>query len=64
MPSIGQRCHELRIDDVETGRSWRIFYRIDGDAIVVAAVEPKTTRKTPKKVINLVKRRLKQYHAE
>ena len=63
MPSIGPRCHELRIDDVETKRSWRIFYRIDSDAIVIAAVVPKTTRKTPRKVIDLVKLRLKQYDA-
>ena len=61
MPSIGLRCHELRINDRGAGRSWRIFYRIDHDAIIIAAVEPKTTRKTPKKTIDLVKKRLKQY---
>ena len=31
MPDIGPRCHELRIPDRET--PWRIFYRIDKDAI-------------------------------
>jgi phage-related protein len=36
MPSIGARCHELRIQDTE--RTWRLMYRIDGDAIVIAEV--------------------------
>jgi phage-related protein len=34
MPSIGSRCHELRIDDQD--KTWRILYRIDNDAIVPA----------------------------
>lgn len=33
MPSIGQRCHELRIIDED--RSWRIIYRLDPDAVVI-----------------------------
>ena len=32
MPSIGPRCHELRITD--ENKIWRIIYRIDIDAIV------------------------------
>jgi phage-related protein len=32
MPSIGARCHELRIND--GGAHWRVIYRIDTDAIV------------------------------
>src|SRR5438045_1740961 len=49
MPSIGKRCHELRVRD---GRhNWRIIYRLDADAILIAAVFPKTTRQTPKAVI-------------
>ena len=59
MPAIGARCHELRIPDDE--RSWRIFYRIDDDAIVILGVEPKTTSKTPKKTIDSCKRRLASY---
>ena len=31
MPSIGSRCHELRIDD--QNKTWRVVYRIDNDAI-------------------------------
>src|SRR6266545_6374336 len=38
MPSIGTRCHELRVDDPERRTTWRIMYRIDGDAIVVADI--------------------------
>ena len=60
MPSIGRRCHELRIRDENATR--RIFYRIDADAILVAGVLiSKTTQTTPKHVIDLCKGRLKQY---
>ena len=34
MPDIGRRCHELRIPDAD--KTWRIVYRIDSDAIVIA----------------------------
>jgi len=59
MPSIGRRCHELRIPDEEV--SWRIVYRTDSDAIVIAEVFAKKSGKTPKKVIDKCKRRLKRY---
>ena len=36
MPSIGAHCHELRVRD--ENKNWRIMYRIDEDAIVVAEV--------------------------
>jgi len=42
MPSIGRRCHELRIPDRD--QTWRIIYRIDEDAIVIADVFSKKTR--------------------
>ena len=48
MPSIGTRCHELRI--TEEKKSWRIVYRIDSDAIVILEVFRKTTRQTPQRV--------------
>ncbi len=41
MPSIGPRCHELRIQD--QSKTWRIVYRRDSDAIVIAEVFAKTT---------------------
>jgi len=59
MPSIGTRCHELRVKD-ETA-TWRIIYRIDQDAIVVLEVFDKNDNKTPKSVIDNCKRRLSAY---
>lgn len=59
MPSIGSRCHELRIPD--QGVSWRVVYRIDPDAIVIADVFSKKTGKTPKSVIETCKVRLRDY---
>jgi ribosome-binding protein aMBF1 (putative translation factor) len=51
MPSVGARCHELRI--VDAGGSWRIVYRIDLDAVLILEVFRKTTQKTPKHVIDV-----------
>jgi len=59
MPSIGPRCHELRIDDDRV--TWRLFYRIDGDAIVILDVLKKKTQATPKATIDACKRRLAEY---
>ena len=59
MPSIGKRCHELRIAD--EGKTWRIIYRTDSDAVVIAEVFEKKTRKTPKRVIENAQRRLRLY---
>src|SRR4051812_45662358 len=50
MPSIGPRCHELRVRD--KNQNWRIVYRVDSDAIVIAEVFPKTTQQTPDHVID------------
>ena len=59
MPTIGRRCHELRIpDEMET---WRIVYRTDKDAIVIVHVFSKKTSKTPKSVIETCKARLRDY---
>lgn len=52
MPSIGPRCHELRIND--RNATWRIVYRIDPDAIVI----------TPVTVIATCMRRLRMYDDE
>lgn len=59
MPSIGTRCHELRIGD--HGQTWRLFYRVDPDAVVIAAVAKEKTQKTPKSVLDQCRRRLAQY---
>jgi phage-related protein len=61
LPVIGPRCHELRIVD---GRvAWRIVYRTDADAIVIAEVFRKATQKTPTQVIENCQRRLRNYDA-
>jgi len=59
MPSIGRRCHELRITD--KNEIWRIIYRIDTDAVIIVDVFKKKTRQTPKRVIDESKKRLVQY---
>lgn len=59
MPSLGPRCHELRIKDAD--HEWRIVYRVDADAIVIAEVFAKTTRTTPGSVIAACQQRLKRY---
>jgi phage-related protein len=59
MPSIGPHCHELRIND--TTGTWRIIYRIDPDAIVIAEVFAKKTPQTPRRVIELCQQRLRRY---
>jgi len=59
MPSIGPRCHELRIVDERI--DWRVVYRIDTDAIVILDVFEKKTRSTPRQIIEVCKRRLKDY---
>lgn len=59
MPSIGPRVHELRIDVDKS--QWRVIYRIDEDAIVVAHVFKKKTRATPKKDIQGAKNRFTAY---
>jgi len=43
MPTVGPRCHELRI--VDAGVTWRLMYRTDEDAIVIVEVFKKKTRK-------------------
>ena len=62
MPSIGLRCHELRINDRHG--AWRIVYCVDADAIVILEVFKKSTAKTPLPVIDTCKRRLRMYDDE
>src|SRR6267143_1804461 len=57
MPTIGPRCYELRIKDARS--DWRIVYRVDTDAVVIADIFAKTTRKTPDRTIADCRRRLK-----
>ena len=59
MPVIGARCHELRIQDQDV--AWRIVYRVDTDAVVVADVFVKKTPTTPQDVLENCQRRFAQY---
>ena len=59
MPTIGKRCHKLRITDNNV--IWRIIYRIDEDAIIILEVFEKKTGKTPKRIIDVSKERLRKY---
>ena len=59
MPSIGGKCHELRIRDESA--NWRLIYRVDDDAIVLLEVFAKKTGKTPTALIRVCKSRLKRY---
>ena len=59
MPSIGARCHELRIQDAD--QTWRLVYRLDRDAVVLLDVFLKKTPKTPKATIDACRQRIKQY---
>ena len=62
MPDIGARCHELRIRDRD--KIWRIIYRVDDDAIVIAEVYHKTTQETPRLVIDNCRNRLRRYDGD
>ena len=59
MPTIGNRCHELRINYQNI--NWRIIYRIDVDAIVILEIFKKQTQRTPQEVIERCKRRIQMY---
>lgn len=61
MPAIGAHCHELRIRDKD--KNWRIIYRTDLDAVVIGEVFQKTTRATPKGVMDTCQLRFRNYDA-
>ncbi len=61
MPVIGARVHELRIRDRDA--IWRIVYRLDPDAVVIATVFQKKTQATPPGEIDTARRRLAAYDA-
>ncbi len=59
MPSIGAKCHELRIND--ENQTWRIVYHVATDAVVILDVFSKKTAATPDEVLTNCKRRLAAY---
>ena len=62
MPSIGKRCHELRITDENV--IWRIIYRLDSDAVIIGEIFSKKTQQTSKKVIDTCKTRFKKFESD
>jgi len=42
----------------------RIIYRIDDDAIIILEVFKKKTQQTPKSIIDICKKRIKEYDNE
>jgi phage-related protein len=59
MPVIGPRCHELRVQD--QAATWRLMYRVDPDAVIIAEVFAKKTAATPQSIITVCKRRFRDY---
>ncbi len=59
LPTLGRRCHELRVND--KNQIWRIIYRIDEDAIVILEVFSKKSKTIPKAILDTCKARLRQY---
>ena len=59
MPIIGTRCYELRV--VDEAVTWRIVYRVEPDAIVIGEVFAKKTTATPQWVIEVCRRRFREY---
>jgi phage-related protein len=59
MAVIGARRHELRI--VDDDQVWRIVYRLDANAVIIAEVFSKKTQQTPKRVVETCQRRLRAY---
>jgi phage-related protein len=61
LPDVGPRCGALRVRDAE--HNWRIMYRLDADAVLVLEIYAKKTQRIPDEVIDVCRRRLKQYDA-
>jgi len=59
MPSIGKACHELRVND--RNKTWRLFYFLDTEAIVILEVDEKKTQATPKTTLDVCQQRKKSY---
>jgi phage-related protein len=59
MREIGANCHELRIEDGDV--TWRILYHVESDAIVILEVFQKKSRATPKRVLDVAQKRLRNY---
>jgi len=45
----------------DRNKNWRIVYRTDSDAVLIGEVFQKTTRTTPRSVIDTCRRRFRDY---
>ena len=59
LPTVGPRCHELRVKDSK--HQWRIVYRIDADAILVAGIFAKKGKKMQQREFKAAAARLALY---
>ena len=57
--TIGARCYELRLRTQEG--AWRLICRVDPAEIVAVEMFKKTSNKLPQRVIDLARRRLRDY---
>ena len=57
----GRSCYELRVRDA--GVNWRLVYRVDDDAIVVAGLFRKTSWAATGQLIEVSRSRLAQHDA-
>ena len=59
MPEIESKCHELRVND--EGHDWRVVYAVEQDAVVILEVFEKGSKKTPKQVKEVCRKRIREY---
>ncbi|MGZ5429454.1 MAG: type II toxin-antitoxin system RelE/ParE family toxin [Thermoanaerobaculia bacterium] len=59
MPEIESGCHELRVKD--GFHAWRIVYVVERDAILILEVFGKGSKKTPKEVKEVCRKRVREY---
>jgi phage-related protein len=59
LPELGRNCHELRVRDQNV--NWRIIYRVDPDAVLVAAVFAKKTQALETRMLAVCKQRFAAY---
>ena len=61
LKAAGRSCYELRVRDA--GVNWRLVFRVDHDAVVVAGLFTKTSRAATDRLIEKSRRRLAEYDA-
>ncbi len=59
MPEIEKGCHELRVKD--ESRDWRVAYAVERDAILILEVFEKGSKRTPKQVKEVCRKRVREY---